>query len=471
VNTARSDRSASRSLRRRYPFGTAAIVVLALAVRVLYVWTATVEYPIRGDVNQYVLYAWNLSHRGVFSTALPDAETATPDDYRGPGYPAFLAATMTLAGHSDLPLRPGPGGQFALGYASDTWMRIALGLQIILGTATVWLMIVLARFWLPEGAALAAGLMAAFWPHLVTFTGVLLSETLFAAMLVLALWMLCSAYESGGRKRMAAAGLAWGIAYLVNPIVAMFPVVAAVAVAGGRQRKLAAIFLAGFVLMPGLWAMRNALNVRDSGALQRMEENFVQGSWPEFLVAFNSRLDNDISGQIVEAANEEARQFRESAATGVAAVGERMALDPFYYGVWYVVRKPYLLWDWSIRVGTGDIYFLPVQHSAFEKIPLLSAVRNVLRWINPLIFALAAFGSLLALGSSLLRRKKGGFAAFATSLLALYLTGVHVVLQAEPRYSIPYRPEEILLALTTIAWAADRWRGRRAMPASGVTPS
>jgi 4-amino-4-deoxy-L-arabinose transferase-like glycosyltransferase len=422
---------------------------------------ATVEFPIRGDVNQYVLYAWNLSHRGAFSTALPHAETVNPDSYRGPGYPAFLAATMILAGHSDLPLRPGPAGQYALGYASDTWMRIALGLQILLGTATVWLVIVLARLWLPDGGSLVAGLITASWPHLVTFTGVLLSETLFAFLLVLALWMLCRAYEAGGWRHVAGAGVTWGIAYLVNPIVAFFPIVAAAAVAGGGKRKVAAIFLVGFALMPGLWAMRNALNVRDSGALQRMEENFVQGSWPEFLIAFNSRFDNNISRQIVEAANDEVRQFKESTITGLSVVAERMAQDPLYYCAWYLARKPYLLWDWSIRVGTGDIYFLPVQHSAFEKIPILSGIRDALRWLNPLIFALSVFAALTILGLNLLRRQESGFAAFATSLLALYLTAVHVVLQAEPRYSIPYRPEEILLAVTTIAWVADRWSRRR----------
>ena len=458
------------SLRRGSTFCTAVIVAFALAIRVLYVWMATVEFPIRGDVNQYVLYAWNLSQRGVFSTALPNAETATPDNYRGPGYPAFLAVTMTLAGHSDLPLRPGPGGQYALGYASDTWMRIALGLQILLGTATVWLVIVLARFWLPDGGALAAGLVTALWPHLVTFTGVLLSETLFAFLLVLALWMLCRAYEAGGWTHVAAAGTAWGIAYLVNPIVAFFPIVAAATIAGGGKRKVAVIFLAGFALMPGLWAMRNALNVPDSGALQRMEENFVQGSWPEFLIAFNSRFDDDVSRQIVEAANEEVRQFKQSAATGLSGMAERMAQDPLYYCAWYLARKPYLLWDWSIRVGTGDIYFLPVKHSEFEKIPILSGVRDALRWLNPLIFALAVFASLAILGLKLLRRKESGFPAFATSLLALYLTIVHVVLQAEPRYSIPYRPEEILLAITSIVWAADRWRTRRVPLMSDATP-
>ncbi|HEY2395392.1 MAG TPA: hypothetical protein VGH81_05325 [Rudaea sp.] len=460
--------SGSKLPQRRFALCAFAIVLLALVIRVLYVWMTTVEFPIRGDVNQYVLYAWNLTHRSVFSTALPDADSAPPDDYRGPGYPMFLAGAMILAGHSDLPLRSGPEGRSALGYVTDTWMKIALGFQIVLGTATVWFVIALGRFWLADGWALAAGLLTALWPHLVTFTGVLLSETLFALLLLLALWLSCLAYEARSRIFMAAAGAVWGVAYLVNPLIALFPLVAAALILRGRGRRLAATLVAAFLLAPAVWTIRNAVSVRDSGTLHRAEENFVQGSWPEFLTAFNSQRDNDISRRIVDAVNTEAQQLKGSFAAGLVEIEARMAQDPRYYAAWYVARKPYLLWDWSIRVGAGDIYFLPVQHSPFEKIPVLSTVRAALRWANPLIFALAAACSFTILGLSLLRRK-GSAPALLAGLLLLYLTSVHVVLQAEPRYSIPYRPEEILLALTAAAWLSERLRNALRQPRSGAS--
>ena len=43
---------------------------------------------------------------------------------------------------------------------------------------------------------------------------------------------------------------------------------------------------------------------------------------------------------------------------------------------------------------------------------------------------------------------------------ALYVTAVHTVLDAEPRYSIPYRPEEVLLFITALAWFAKALSGR-----------
>jgi hypothetical protein len=64
------------------------------------------------------------------------------------------------------------------------------------------------------------------------------------------------------------------------------------------------------------------------------------------------------------------------------------------------------------------------------------------------------------------------YSAFENNPLVLYLTAVHVVLQAEPRYSIAYRPEEVLLAVTALAWLAARVvRLRRPPAAADATPA
>ena len=46
-------------------------------------------------------------------------------------------------------------------------------------------------------------------------------------------------------------------------------------------------------------------------------------------------------------------------------------------------------------------------------------------------------------------------AAAATALLALYLTGIHDVFQAEPRYANAYRPIEALLIASAFQTAAS----------------
>ncbi|MGH8040720.1 MAG: hypothetical protein ACREPN_01605 [Rudaea sp.] len=450
--------------RRRFFVLALAVVFLALAVRVVYVNVARVDFPIRGDVNQYVLYAWNLVHRGVFSTSLPDAAVAMPDSYRGPGYPAFLALMMQLAGHSDLPLRPGPHGLMVLGFATDTWMRYTLALQVVLSVATVGLTILIARLWLSRGVALCAGLLVALWPHLITFTGALLSETLFAFAVTLALWLVCVAARKRSVALTAAAGAVLALAYLVNPVIAIFPLLAAGVLWAGCKRKLAVVLLLVFVVAPLGWGLRNAQLSGGQGALARAEQNFVVGAWPQFYAAYNSRFDNAISARILQAEREEEAAFARDPAHGLALMRERMALDPGYFATWYLLEKPWLFWDWSIRIGAGDIYFLETTHSPFVRYTALRMIERTLRLFNPVLFALALVATLLWLWRFVADRGPArADMPILPIVLFVYVTAVYVALQAEPRYSIPFRPIEILLAcwaLTQIAAGVRRRLGK-----------
>src|SRR5882724_1265671 len=360
-----------RRQRRQFAVVAALIVFLALAIRVVYVVGAKVDYPIRGDSNQYVLYAWNLVHRGAFSTAMPDAPVAIPDSYRGPGYPAMLALTMVLAGHSELPLRSGPEGRSVLGYPSDTWMRYALAMQVVLSTLTVLLTILLARLWLARGPALAVGLLVAIWPHLTSFSGILLSETLFAFAVALSMWLLCTAERRSNTVVMTAAGLSFGFAYLVNPIIFVFPLLVGATLWIASRLRLGTVFLLAFLVAPCAWGLRNASVQGATRASDRAMETFVIGAWPQFYAAYNSRFDNEISAQIMAAEGEELQTLLRDHSQGLAIMRERMALDPGYYASWYLLAKPYLLWDWAIRIGSGDIYFLETVNSPLERYPIL----------------------------------------------------------------------------------------------------
>jgi len=458
--------------RRRFLLAAGAIVLFGLLVRCVYVLLAQVDVPIRGDINQYVLYAWNLVHRGVFSSALPDAAQALPDSYRGPGYPSLLALTMLLAGHSDLPLRAGgPEGPAILGYASDTWMRYALALQVALGTATVALAIRLARDCAGRGAALAAGVLTAFWPHLVVFCGVLLSETLFAFTLALALCLTsAAARDSGARWRGVAAGIAFGVAYLVNPVVGVFPALAAGLMWRHGAKRPAVLLLGVFLVMPAAWALRNATLPAGSGsAHERAAQNFVQGSIPQYLTAYNSRLDNEISAEFVALADEETRTLLADPAAGLSRIAERMRDDPAFYAQWYLLEKPQLLWDWSIRIGWGDIYFLQTRQSPYERIALLAASKQALQWINPAL-TVVTFAVAFWWGFAALRRaSRRPLAAGLLAVFVLYVTVVHVVLQAEPRYAVPYRPEQLALVCAAIgALAAAAQQRRAAVPVAAA---
>lgn len=463
-----------RRARRRFLAVAGAIVLLAFSLRAFYVQMAVIEFPIRGDINQYVLYAWNLAHRGVFSTALPEAPTAVPDSYRGPGYPALLAATMLAAGKSDLPLRPGPSGTTALGYDTDKWMRLALGIQVLLGAATAGLAIAVARLWLSRNWALVTGLIVAGWPHLITFSGVLLSETLLAFLLLLSFWALCRAQERNSSALSTAAGLAWGATYFVNPIVGLFPPLVAVVWARRSGWRQAAVFVSCFALLPAAWMWRNAVAVHDGGAQRRVQENFVQGSWPQFFLALNNR-DYPVARQVLNDVRVETQRLEEDPRSGLNMMLQRMSQAPGDYALWYLVDKPYLLWDWTLRIGWSDIYFLPTEHSLFDRVPVLAAMKRCYAWANPLVFWLAAVAALVLPIVAWRRIRPVPFAALALCALIVYLTLVHDVLQAEPRYSIPYRPEQILLAITALAclcgWSIARARRLLATGKAATGPS
>jgi 4-amino-4-deoxy-L-arabinose transferase-like glycosyltransferase len=428
----------------------ALVVFLALTVRVVYVFAAKVEYPIRGDVNQYVLYAWNLTHRGVFSTSLPEAEVAVPDSYRGPGYPLMLALTMVLAGHSDLPLRLGPDGHMVLGYVMDTWMRYALYLQVICGAATVLLVILLARMWLSRSLTLCVGLAVALWPHLIVFSGTLLSETLFAFAIALSLWLLCLAEKGRNARLMSFASLSFGAAYLINPIILIFPLLVGAVLCIRSDRRLGAALLLPFVLAPLAWGLRNADADGGMGTFEHVAETFVVGSWPQFYKAYNSRFNNEISTQIMQSESEEQTVLVRDPSRGLAMIAARMAQDPNYYLDWYLLVKPYLFWDWAVRIGAGDIYALKTENSPFDRYPILRGVKNVASAINPFIFILSIYAMLIVVWRCMFRGEQQSIMPVVPAALLVYVTAIYVLLQAEPRYSIPFKPIEILLA----CWAS-----------------
>jgi hypothetical protein len=157
-----------------------------------------------------------------------------------------------------------------------------------------------------------------------------------------------------------------------------------------------------------------------------------------------------ISGQI----SAEEQLFQRSPRQGLASMADRMQQDPTYYLTWYLLRKPWLLWDWNIRIGWGDIYYQQIRHSPLDVNPLLRTMKVTLHFLNPLIFLLALAAAIVILTKELrnsARNDPARLAAAMVSLFCIYVTLVHNVFQAEPRYSIPYRPLEILLTSTALA--------------------
>lgn len=378
-----------------------AVVALAFIVREGFILAAWCPDPLRGDAGEYMAYALNL----------PDyfGRGDAPDAYRSPGYPVLL------------------------------WLSGSLiyQVQVILGTLTVAATYALGRLWMPRTFALLAALWMALQPHHIAATGTLLSEVLLGALVIGSLLAAAYAHQRRSVALGVTAGVLFACAYLTNPVTAFLPLL--LAPFFWRARKVGAAMLLMPLLAIGGWGIRNM----DMPGDTRAQLNLVQGSFPEYHQAWKWQrlLMHDKYGEIVA----------ETASGSIRPSLERMAKDPAKYAQWYA-SKPYLLWDWDIRIGMGGVYSIKFENSPLDR-GWLFAVNALQNGLNPLLFALAFCGLVLAYRSP---------AQAMVAIAVVYVTAVHVVLQAEPRYAIPYRSLEVLLAFSAVAFLRiGEWtRGR-----------
>jgi hypothetical protein len=427
------------------------VCLLAFALRELFVLSAVVEFPIRGDTRDYFAYAWNLVEHGIYSNAFPPAPPV-PDGYRLPGYSWLVAIGMWLWPQ---------GTQTELA----GWYPFVLQAQVVLGTATVALTGWIGRHWMQPAWALLAAVLLAIWPHHVAATGALLSEVVFGFALTLGLACFAHAWSKRGIAWFVATGLAFGYAYLVNPIVLLFPPLLAVMVWRLKAPRAAGWLLVAFLVPVFAFALRGA-TIDDTGAqgsAQRATTNFVQGSWPQYHAAANLfRSGDPVAKAIIDEIDAETRELGSDPRKGLARIGDRMAYDRAGYARWYLLSKPWLLWDWPIQIGSDDLYVVEVQRSPLERLPVLRALVGGVRAINPLLTALLLVG---AFGLAVFGWRNARWVpAAATGSLALYFTAMHVLLQAEPRYAIPYRGIEALVIASLLSFAIGWLRPDRLSP-------
>jgi len=136
------------------------LLTIAFILRVVYSWSKPSDLASLAtlpDQREYMELARSIAGGATMGFYDPRfAETVYA--YRTPGYPIFLAGTGADA-------------------------RLARIAQAAVDTSTVLAVYLLARRWMNRRASLLAGAMVAVNPFLIYFTGLLLSETLFTALL------------------------------------------------------------------------------------------------------------------------------------------------------------------------------------------------------------------------------------------------------------------------------------------------
>lgn len=161
--------------------------------------------------------------------------------FRAPGYPFFLALIYGLAGAAD----------------RIAWARLAQ--TVLLGLLAPLVAVLAAKIGLSRRAAIAAGVVMAFYPVLLMYPVALASENLFIPLILLTFLGLLWAGQRREILPPVLAGLVLGAAILTRSIIAPFALLAAVWLwrfsASGRRAALA--FAAGAVAICVPWAVRN----------------------------------------------------------------------------------------------------------------------------------------------------------------------------------------------------------------------
>jgi 4-amino-4-deoxy-L-arabinose transferase-like glycosyltransferase len=405
----------------------------------------------------------NLTEHATFSKDPPGSASITPDYYRDPGYPLFLSAWMK-----------------AFGWA-EAWYAVVLLSQALLGALTVALTAQLGRYWLAPEWAIGAGLLMAVWPHSITINGYLLTETLFGFLCVLGMLLCARAYRCANPWWAMAAGLVLGAAALTNAVLLPFGVLMAGVLAWRKlaPRKICVALAVGALVLPGAWAIRNMQvpgAVAGNSSKDRALFTFVVGASPDYGAAWHASLSADAAQKANAAAtlqmvNVEYAALQASPVQGAKMILQRFSEHPWRYAVWYLFEKPYELWGWNIQIGQGDIYVYPTANSPFQVNPVWIAVAAICHALN-LLLLLLALASLYFVRTRQRGMDAGGKNGSRTALVGVvcllaFATLVYTLLQAEPRYSIAFRPFEILLAATALAGITTGWREYRAFSIAG----
>lgn len=423
------------------------IGVLALGVRLYYVMNAVVFQPVNlpkahGDAVEYYNYARNLVSSGIFSRDPPGSLSPVSDSFRDPGYPVFLAAWMKLFPNW------------------DRWYAALLFAQATLSALTVVLWLQVGRRSLSIAWLAAAGVVMAVWPHSVAMSSDIMSETLYGFLIALALAVFGMSERRGSVLAGVWAGFFLGLAALTNAVLIPFALLLPLYKVFRHHMRLkvatAIIAVALSLIVP--WSVRNAsVHAGRQSSSDRIKMNFVQGSWPSYHSAFiASEIHNNPEATVVvNKINNETYALEASPMAGLSMMYQRIAQHPGEYLKWYL-EKPALLWGWRIRIGAGDIYFHVTYYSPYDVNKVWRIIAAVCHASNTLLMLLALAGCLHALLHKSLSNDLE-----ATAWLLLIVTAIHSVLQAEPRYSIPYRGAEIMVAAMLLGLGARRVRDVR----------
>ncbi len=221
------------------------LFAVALVLRSGYAWMlsgpGTVPYS---DPAHYDTIAWNLASGAGYS--LGTEGHTRPTAYRPPLLPFLTSLVYRTFGHR---------------------YELAVQAQCLIAALVPLLVVLLGTALFDARVGWLAGWLAAVNPLIVFFTGYLLTESLFIALMLLALWLGTRWVRRPSVWVAFATGVVWGLTSLARPLALLLPVVVSLwawrplgrAVGGGARLAQIALLGLGLVSSVGPWTLRNAL--------------------------------------------------------------------------------------------------------------------------------------------------------------------------------------------------------------------
>ena len=372
------------------------LFVLAFVVRFCYarwgLWWA-------GDSPVYLDLASNLAFYHSFSEVI-----GVPTASRPPLYPLLIAAFW---------------------WTANTPVTAVILAQCIFGAASVVLVYLIAKDRFDHRVAFIAALAFSFAPMTVHYTAVLLTETLFTFLVLLAIFF-------WGRNRGVAAGLSFGLAGLtrsaVFPFLLLLPLLALLPPWRANRRLYLLIFLAA-LSVASVWTIRNALVFRRFILVQSggYGTNLFAGTIETQL--YGDDVWRKVNQELVSNAGDPRDDVVRDREYMRRAI-DRIKSDPAHYLKVRLKQYPRLFMD------SGD-YLLGTQNVAFTQ---ALRERRFLVIVVKLGFLLGNIALLvLAIYGMLIERRR--FVSLSHLILfPVFLALVHVPMWIESRYSLSMVP-------------------------------
>jgi 4-amino-4-deoxy-L-arabinose transferase-like glycosyltransferase len=425
--------------RERIRFGRAGWGLVALALLLRLAWAAVASTELRLDHVFTDATARGLAEGRGFTCSLePPYDAAV---FRTPGYSAFVALIYSLTGPA---------------------VRAVFFVQAVLDTLTCVAVGALARKRLGERAALFALALSATYPFLIHMVGRLSAETPMILLVTLFVIGLDDLPERAAWGRTAALGVLLGVIAWIKPVVLPLPalVLAAEWLRGRTLRTafLRAALIGGVtVVLFAPWVLRN---------VEAHGRPLLAGELGIVVYHGTHDFSDDRDAMIAQGFADE-----DALAAAAGNAGDSAAR-------YEAVRQ---LFARSEELLARDARFLEKGLERLRAEPLrgflLDPLRRVPRlWVSTTYVggpawvgwgaAAGCIGYLLLAAAGLYHLRGSWRELAAWWTVPVLVTAVYAVLHVEARYSLPGRPEMLLLGAAALA----AWLPGRAVSGSETSP-